>query len=1040
MTTPQAAVQGEKRWVATMMVDLAGSTELTEALGPERAFALVQEVLGIAVGEIEAAGGHFVDHAGDSVFAMFGAPVAVEHAALAACRAALALRAAVAVRAADLAARHGATPALRIGIAGGRVLVATPTLAAGARVNALGTAVNLAARLQALGGPGDILCAEAIRGEVEGYAILADHGRHEVKGLGAQQVYRLIAVPEGVTHLAARMARGAVDHVGRAGLVADLRGWLAGAAGVAPALAVTGPPGIGKSRLIAHALTAPLAGVGPVLAACEPGDLHAPLRGATALLSAAARTDGVAAQDAGALARWLAALVPVAGEGAVQALAATLAGAAGRAAGLVPQGAGQAHQGASAARDIRLLIVAALAALMARPDRRLILEDAHWLDPLSRAALAEAADRGGRILLTMRGGDAGPAFRTLPVPPLTPAELRALCALPRGGGGGDPDPAMIARVIEKSEGNPLFAEEILRAHDIAGDPAPAAETATIQGLVFFRFDALGPAEKAVLRQAAVIGRDFANAHVDAAAGSPEAAAAALAAARLAGLVEPGPAPGHWRFAHVLFQDSILSSIPDTAAPALHRRAAEALEGPDATPGPDLARRVASHWERAGLPGRAVRHHLTAALADWRVYAMDACIDHLSRAEAHLDAPEVMADPALGAAVVVGLCRACDVVGEWSRLAEVADRRMALLATMTDPRPRIEVSTLRAKTANQAGDFVRAESMIAAALDDAQALGEPGLVAFVQTALMDIANDRMDITPAQMETLIAATRDYAASGSDPQMQQIRLYEIASWYRQSGDVPRALAVAQDLIDLGARTNDSRATAFGWWVRASVTAMVEDYAATLHAARESMRLSLPGTMDHSTARVFETGARIMTGDRSVAALDLVALGEARLAAGDRTVAIIALFYAAVVSFLSGRIREGQRLLARTDALIRGGAERGLVQHYLIKKAEFFLTVAGLYPSPIAPALPRAGDLPAAIAMRLRARATAVACLDELAARLTVMPGFHAARVAMARGRLARAGRRADQARALFDAAEAEFARQDLPAFVAMVRALRG
>ena len=70
------------------------------------------------------------------------------------------------------------------------------------------------------------------------------------------------------------------------------------------------------------------------------------------------------------------------------------------------------------------------------------------------------------------------AFRTLPVPPLTPAELRALCALPRGGGGGDPDPATIARVIEKSEGNPLFAEEILRAHDIAGDPAPAAETAT----------------------------------------------------------------------------------------------------------------------------------------------------------------------------------------------------------------------------------------------------------------------------------------------------------------------------------------------------------------------------------------------------------------------------------------------------------------------------------------------------------------------------------------------------------------------------------
>ena len=264
-------------------------------------------------------------------------------------------------------------------------------------------------------------------------------------------------------------------------------------------------------------------------------------------------------------------------------------------------------------------------------------------------------------------------------------------------------------------------------------------------------------------------------------------------------------------------------------------------------------------------------------------------------------------------------------------------------------------------------------------------------------------------------------------------------MASHYRQVGDVPKALAVADALIALGKSVSDSRALAFGWWVRASISAMVEDYAKAGIEAEESMRNSLPGTMDYITANMFRLGARIMAGDKTISTAYLTDLSAARAAVGDRSVSIIASFFATVLHFTRGEVRAGLAQMKRTDQMIDEGAERGLVQQYLIKKAELFLTIAGLWPNPLPAPKMALAELPAALKLRLRARSLAKATYADLRARLDLSEGFQMARVEMGEARIAKAeGRRADGDR-LMSRAEQVFASQGQTRFLEMLATFR-
>ena len=1026
-------IVGEMRWVATMMVDLVGSTAFTEKLGAEKAFQLVEDVLKRAVTVLESEGGHFVDFAGDSLFAIFGAPVAIENAALCAARAALAIQQANAAQTRELLACYGVAPQLRVGLAGGKVLVATLKVSQQGKLNALGNAVNMAARVQALAGPGEIFCAEAIAEEIEGFAALEPAGTHRLKGFGEPQaLFRLRGLSEDPSNLTGRMARGTKVYVGQTHLVDRLQRWI-NAPDAKPALVVvTGPPGIGKSRLVRHALEGFTTARRVTVAYCTPSDARSSLEPVLNLLRAAGRAAGAATPAE--LGYWLGKLI--ASEPPNAGLVAFLAGS-------VRQAGPTMGEGASDALETRRYFVEALRRLIVDPTHLLVVEDAHWLDPISRSILSDLVTvEGARLLLTSRDPSPLPNPITpdgrVDVTPLTPVDIAALCsqAFPVGQ-----NVEATARIIfQKSEGNPLFAEELLRhlagglGQTIATDAAGAI--GSIQSLIFSRFDRLGLAEKAALKQAALIGRQVRREHLGIADGP---ATAILQEAARQGIVEMQDETGHWQFSHVLIQEAIAGAIPAAEAAALHLSATRILLAQDADPGGDLAQRLARHFELAGQPTRATPFHLAAAQAAWRVYALDVCLDHLGRAEAQLDASDVNRDDRLFADVLTGYLRVLDVVGRWVPLAELADRRTARLRMFSDKRPLIFALTVRAKAANQCCDFAQARQLIDEALALADALGDENSIAVVKTGKMDVVNDRPDWDANDVPRLFEETRAYAERGHDPHMAQLRLYEMASHYRQIGDVPKALAVADALIALGKSASDSRALAFGWWVRASISAMVEDYSKAGIEAEDSLRNSLPGTMDYITANMFRLSARIMAGDKTISTAFLTDLSAERAAVGDRSVSIIASFFATVLHFTRGEVRAGLAQMKRTDQMIDEGAERGLVQQYLIKKAELFLTIAGLWPNPLPAPKMGLAELPAALKLRLRARSLAKATYADLRARLDLTEGFQMARVEMGEARIAMAeGRRGDGDR-LMSRAEQVFASQGQERFLKMLATFR-
>ncbi len=998
----------EKRWVAILMVDIVGSTGYTDTLGAERSFALIEDVLNTAVRIIESHGGHFIEYAGDSVIALFGAPVAVENATLSAGRAGLDILDRLDARNAEIMSTHGVKPRVRIGLAAGEVLVSGLSFSGHMRPNALGSAVNLAARLQSVAAPNEIWCSEAVAEELSGLAEIEDRGTHDLKGFEApQRLFRLYRISSSDDSLDIRLARTSGMFVGREEPLSRLSQWMRGDNHGPGALWVSGPAGIGKSRLVRHAC----AHLGEASAVhygkCRASEQASPLRPLLRLLRDAARHDGVG--DGASIGPWLATLTGTAD--------ATLVGllARDRAQGDPLDGVTD-HDSGEASR-IRQNIAQALRALACDPARRLVLEDMHWLDSVSCEVLQEVLEAPPpefRLLATSRGTAPNDTlWDPVPVPPLTEPDVAQMleAAHPRLADRA----GMVRALYRQSEGNPLFAEELMRHVGASGTKtldalSDASGIGMIQNLIFSRFDTLPARDKAFLRQAAILGREVQPAYLAAIEPDSTTTADVLSRAAKLHLIDPSRPGQTLRFSHILYQNAIRESITDAESVELHRRAGEILLAADDAHGGDLAPDLAYHFDLARDWPRAALYNVRAAQAAWRVYALDVSIEHLERAGAALDAGgEGVMPEAVFADFVTTFCRVLDVAGRWKRLSDVAARYLPRLEQQSQTQARLVLMMLNAKAFNQQGLLRRAEEAIETTLAQAERADDANAIAMVRTVYMDILIDRVHgATTEEFLPLVEATRAYALSGKDPHLAQMRLYEMSAFWRQQGDVPRARALAEEILAYGREHDDLRARTFGGWILASITAMVEDHEATCGFAAEAMREALPGTMDYITAQTFHAGATLMLGEPAMTSEQLLALSDVRLEAGDTTMAVISAFYASGSLFSQGRIREGLSALSLTDVMVRAGCEWGLRQQYLIKRGEFFLTVAGLLPSPLPQPRLALREVPAAVGLRLRAKTLASSAYDELDHDFDGGRGIHRARVDLGRGILAgRTGR---------------------------------
>jgi len=248
----RGATDGERKTITALFADIKGSTELIEDLDPEEARRIIDPALALMMGAVHRYEGYVAQSMGDGIFALFGAPIAHEDHAQRALYAALRMQEEGRRQAEKLRLEKGVNLQLRVGINTGEVVVRS------IRKDDLhtdyvpiGHSTNLASRMETLATPGSILVSEHTHRLTDGYFEFKSLGAAQVKGVSEPvKIYEVVGVGPLRTKLQIAARRGLARFIGRQRELEILQKALEQAkAGHGQIAGVMGEPGVGKSRL-----------------------------------------------------------------------------------------------------------------------------------------------------------------------------------------------------------------------------------------------------------------------------------------------------------------------------------------------------------------------------------------------------------------------------------------------------------------------------------------------------------------------------------------------------------------------------------------------------------------------------------------------------------------------------------------------------------------------------------------------------------------------------------------------------------------------
>jgi ABC-type transport system substrate-binding protein/class 3 adenylate cyclase len=636
-----ATSAGERRIVSVLFVDVAGSTAIAEALGPERSKFLFDEIARLLASEVKRFGGIVAQFTGDGLYALFGVPNAHEDDAERAVRAALAIQAALAGYARDVAEAYGVEVAARVGINTGPVVLLRD--ASEEPYNALGDTVNTAARLQSHADSGGVVVGPLTARQVESSFELESVGSLDLKGKGDPvTAFRVLSERAVVT-------RRLTPLVGRDDEVAALEAVFNELnEGKGAIVAITGEPGIGKSRLVADARSRwqdrirCLTAQGVAYAQDVPYyPVRELLRGFLGL--------GVGDPEARVRLELKARLAATFGEGA-DARYPFLASLLGLALEEDARERVAALARDSVQRQTHEAVVELARALSREQPLALALEDLHFADDrtleLSEELFSLADQEAVALLLLyrndpdLRAWDVGEAarrrfrhrFRGLQLEPLGAEDAARLAA---AATRGELRGVLSARLVERAGGNPLFLEEAARDAVERGDGA--ALPAALQEALQARLDRLAPDVRDVASIASVVGRSFAMPLLERLL-APERLRPALSELqRLDLIVEERRRPTpQYRFRHGLLQEAAYSSLLQERRQELHRIVGATLEELASGELSEAFGLLAHHFAEADEPVKAAHYLVEAGNAARAVYADEEAITHYRRAVSFQD--------------------------------------------------------------------------------------------------------------------------------------------------------------------------------------------------------------------------------------------------------------------------------------------------------------------------------------------------------------------------------------------------------------------
>ena len=246
-------IEGERKQVTVMFCDMEGFTALTEKLGSEEIYSMMDEVYEILIHRVHDYEGTVNELTGDGIMALFGAPIALEDAPQRAIRSALAIHREINKFSDQLKSEKRIPPIkMRIGIHTGPVIVGTLGNDLRVEFKAVGDTVNLASRMEGLAEPGATYVTEETFKLTEGFFRFEALGEKKVKGKEEPvRVYRVIAPSTMRTRFDVSAERGLTPLVGREReLELLLDGFERAKSGKGQAFSIVSEAGVGKSRLL----------------------------------------------------------------------------------------------------------------------------------------------------------------------------------------------------------------------------------------------------------------------------------------------------------------------------------------------------------------------------------------------------------------------------------------------------------------------------------------------------------------------------------------------------------------------------------------------------------------------------------------------------------------------------------------------------------------------------------------------------------------------------------------------------------------------
>ncbi len=250
--TTRSSIEGERKLVTVLFVDVANYTSIAESLDPEEVHQVMDGCFKILMDEIHRYEGTVNQFTGDGVMALFGAPVAHEDHAQRACHAVLGIQKSMEGYSEKIKKEFRVDFKTRLGLNSGPVVVGSIGDDLRMDYTAVGDTTNLAARMESIAQPDKCFASRNTYNLARDYFIFEPLGKVEIKGKKEfQEIYQLIKSSEVKTRIAASVAKGLTKFVGRENSVGSLKKALEIAqSGSGQVVGIVGEAGVGKSRLL----------------------------------------------------------------------------------------------------------------------------------------------------------------------------------------------------------------------------------------------------------------------------------------------------------------------------------------------------------------------------------------------------------------------------------------------------------------------------------------------------------------------------------------------------------------------------------------------------------------------------------------------------------------------------------------------------------------------------------------------------------------------------------------------------------------------